>query len=156
MTEKTRVIFLCSGNSARSQMAEGLMKSLGSDPWEVRSGGTFPTYVHPLAIRVMAEVGIDISQQVSKSFDEFLEEKFDYVITLCDQTAISCPAFPGQGKRIDWSLEDPSNAIGTIDERMVVFRRIRDEIKIRIEELLQSLPTQPSPSRGEDEPGGVG
>jgi len=143
MNEKKRVLFLCSGNSARSQMAEGLMKSLGSDQWDVKSGGTFPSYVHPLAIRVMEEIGIDISQQTSKAYDQFLQEKFDYIITLCDQTAISCPAFPGDGVRIHWSLEDPVVAIGTIDERLVVFRRVRDEIKEKIEELLKSPTTLP-------------
>ena len=143
MNEKKRVLFLCSGNSARSQMAEGLMKSLGSDQWDVKSGGTFPSYVHPLAIRVMEEIGIDISQQTSKAYGQFLEEKFDYIITLCDQAAISCPAFPGDGVRIHWSLEDPVVAIGTIDERLVVFRRVRDEIKEKIEELLKSPTTLP-------------
>jgi len=138
MNEKKRVLFLCLGNSARSQIAEGLMKSLGSDQWDVESGGIFPSYVHPLAIRVMEEIGIDISQQTSKAYGQFLEEKFDYIITLCDQAAISCPAFPGDGVRIHWSLEDPVVAIGTIDERLVVFRRVRDEIKMKIEELLRS------------------
>jgi len=139
MTETRRVLFLCWGNSVRSQMAEALMKSLGSDQWDVESGGIFPSYVHPLAIQVMKEIGIDISQQTSKPYDQFLEEKFDYIITLCDQTASSCLAFLGQASRLHWPLEDPAMAIGTIDERLVVFRRVRDEIKEKIEEFLKSV-----------------
>ena len=139
MTENKKVLFLCWGNSARSQMAEGLMKFLVSDQWGVESGGIFPSYVHPLAIRVMEELGIDISQQTSKPYDQFLEKEFDYIITLCDQTALSCPPFAGKASQIHWSLEDPAMAIGTIDERLVVFRRVRDEIKRRIEEFLKSV-----------------
>jgi arsenate reductase len=152
MTEiKKRILFLCSGNSVRSQMAEGLMRSLGSDQWDVKSGGTFPSYVHPLAIRVMEEIEIDISRQTSKPYDQFLEETFDYVITLCDQVALACPAFPGQGKRIHWSFEDPGNTIGTIEERMVVFRRVRDGIKAKIEELLRSSASEVTPPRIEED-----
>jgi arsenate reductase len=154
MTEKKKVLFLCWGNSARSQMAEGLMKSLGSEQWDVKSAGTFPSYVHPLAIRVMEEIGIDISQQTSKSYDQFLEERLDYLITLCDEAAQTCPVFPGEGERLHWPLEDPATAIGTIDERLMVFRKVRDEIKTKIEELLKSPPTPPSPSREEGEGGG--
>jgi arsenate reductase len=138
MAEMKKVLFLCTGNSARSQMAEGLTGSLGSDHWDVKSGGTFPSYVHPLAIQVMQEIGNDISHQTSKSCDQFVNESFDYVITVCDRVARSCPAFPGSGKRVHWSLEDPAIAIGTINERMAVFRRVRDEIKAKIEELLKS------------------
>jgi len=114
------------------------MRSLAQDNWKIRSAGVFPSYVHPLAIRAMEEIGIDISGQTSKSTDEFLDEEFDYIITLCDHAAMACPAFPGQGKRIDWSFEDPASAIGTIEERFVVFRRVRDEIKNKIEGFLKS------------------
>lgn len=138
MSENKKILFLCTGNSARSQMAEGVMRSLGGADWKIRSAGIFPSYVHPLAIRAMEEIGIDISGQTSKSTDEFLNEEFDYIITLCDHAAMACPIFPGQGKRIDWSFEDPAAAIGTIEERLVVFRRVRDEIKNRIEEFLKS------------------
>lgn len=139
MTEiKKKVLFLCTGNSARSQMAEGLMKSMGGEQWEVKSAGILPSYVHPLAIRVMGEVGIDISKQTSKSQDQFLQEEFDYIITLCDHAAMACPNFPGQGIRLHWSIEDPAMAIGTMDERVAVFRRARDEIRTRIELLLKS------------------
>jgi len=142
MTEIKKVLFLCTGNSVRSQMAEGWLNKLGSRKWKAQSGGVFPSYVHPLAIRVMAEIGIDISQQASKSMHQFLNETFDYIITLCDEAANSCPAFPGQGKRLHWPFEDPAAAIGPIEERLVVFRRIRDEIKRKIEELLKSEPSE--------------
>ena len=115
-----------------------MLNKLGSGKWKARSGGVFPSYVHPLAIRVMEEMGIDISRQTSKSMDQFLSEAFDYIVTLCDEAAQSCPAFPGQGKRLHWPLEDPAAAIGTIEERLAVFRRIRDEIKRKIEELLKT------------------
>lgn len=141
MTEiKKKVLFLCTANSARSQIAEGLMKSMGGEQWEVKSAGILPSYVHPLAIRVMDEVGIDISKQTSKSQDQFLKEEFHYIITLCDHAAMACPNFPGQGIRLHWSIEDPAMAIGTMDERVAVFRRARDEIRTRIELLLKSKP----------------
>lgn len=133
-----RVISLCTGNSARSQMAEGLMNHLSHEEWKVRSAGIFPSYVHPLAIRVMEEIGIDISQQTSKPMNQFLNEVFDYIITLCDEAAQSCPTFPGQGKRLHWSFQDPAAAIGTIEERLAVFRRVRDEIRTKIEEFLEN------------------
>ena len=132
-----KVLFLCTGNSVRSQMAEGLMRSLGLGLWEVKSGGLLPSYVHPLAIRVMEEIGIDISHQTSKSMEQFLNEDFDYIITLCDHVAAICPTFPGQCKRLHWSLEDPAGAIGTIEQRLRVFRKIRDQIKGKIEALLK-------------------
>ena len=137
-----RILFLCTGNSARSQMAEGLLNHLSRGEWKVQSAGIFPSYVHPLAIRVMEEIGIDISQQTSKSMNQFLNEVFDYIITLCDEAAQSCPAFPGQGKRLHWPLEDPAAAIGTIEERLVVFRKVRNEIKRKIEEFLKSEPSE--------------
>ena len=134
MTEiKKKVLFLCTGNSARSQIAEGLMKSMGGEQWEVKSAGILPSYVHPLAIQVMDEVGIDISKQTSKSQDQFLQEEFDYIIT-------PWPSFPGQGNRLHWSIEDPALAIGTMDGRVAVFRRARDEIRTRIERFLKSKP----------------
>ena len=141
MTEiKKKVLFLCTANSARSQIAEGLMKSMGGEQWEVKSAGILPSYVHPLAIRVMDEVGIDISKQTSKSQNQFLKEEFDYIITLCDHAAMACPNFPGQGIRLHWSIEDPAMAIGAMDERVAVFRRARDEIRTRIERFLKSKP----------------
>jgi arsenate reductase (thioredoxin) len=141
MTEiKKKVLFLCTGNSARSQIAEGLMKSMGGEQWEVKSAGILASYLHPLAIRVMDEVGIDISKQTSKSQSQFLTEEFDYIITLCDHAAMACPNFPGQENRLHWSIEDPAMAIGKMDERAMVFRRTRDEIRARIGRFLRSQP----------------
>ena len=140
MAKVKKVLFLCMANSARSQMAEGLLKVLGSGRWVVQSGGIFSSYVHPLAIRVMEEIGVDISKQTSKSIDRFVKKKFDYLITLCDDAAKSCPHFPGAGKRYHWPFEDPAAAIGTVEERLAVFRKIRDKLKIKIEEFLKSEP----------------
>ena len=138
MAENKKVLFLCTGNSVRSQMAEGLLKALGSGQWEVQSAGVIQSYVHSLAIQVMEEIGIDISQQTSKSMDQFVNGKFDYIITLCDEAAKSCPAFGGQGKRLHWPFEDPAGAIGTVEKRLAVFRRVRDGIKRKLEEFLKA------------------
>ena len=139
MTEiRKKVLFVCTGNSVRSQMAEGLLKALGSGQWEVQSAGVFSSYVHPLAIEVMKEIGINISQQISNAMDQFVNEKFDYVITLCYHAAQFCPIFGGPGKRLHWPFEDPAGATGTPEERLAVFRRIRDGIKKKIEEFLRS------------------
>jgi len=119
-------------------MAEGLLKALGCDRWQVQSAGVIQSYVHPLAIRVMEETGIDISKQTSKSMDQFASEKFDYVITLCDHAAQFLPTFGGRGKRLHWPFEDPAGATGTTEERLAVFRRIKDGIKTKIEEFLKS------------------
>jgi arsenate reductase len=143
MARIQKVLFLCTGNSVRSQMAEGLLNALGSGQWKVQSGGVISSYVHPLAIRVMEEIGIDISKKTSKSMDQFIKQRFDYVITLCDEAAQVCPSFGGQGKRFHWPFEDPAAFIGTTEERLVVFRRIRDEIKKRIEEFLRSESSEP-------------
>jgi len=114
------------------------MKNLSSGQWTVFSAGVLPSHVHPLAVRAMDELGIDISRQTSKSIDRFLGQSFDYIVTLCDHAAAACPAFPGEGKRIHWSLEDPASANGTTEERLSVFRKVRDEIKNRIEEFLKA------------------
>lgn len=119
-------------------MAEGLLRILGSKDWKVQSGGIFPSFVHPLAIRAMEEIGIDISKQTSKSIDRFVKKKFNYIITLCDDAAQFCPNFPGAGERYHWSFEDPAAVSGTAEERLAVFRKIRDKLKIKIEELLKS------------------
>lgn len=138
-----RVFFLCTGNSVRSQMAEGLLNALGFGQWQAQSGGIFPSYVHPSAIRVMEEIGIDISQQTSKSMDHFINEKFDYVITLCDHAAQFCPSFSGHGKRLHWPFEDPATAVGTLEERLAVFRSVRDKLKTKIVEFLKSETIDP-------------
>jgi arsenate reductase len=135
-TDKKRVLFLCTGNSARSQMAEGLLRHLAGDRFEVYSAGVEPTDVNPLAIKVMAEIGIDISHQRSKSVNEFSGRDFDYVITLCDSARQTCPVFPSKHKNIHWGLEDPVLMHGTEDEKIRVFRKIRDQIKENIINLL--------------------
>ena len=119
-------------------MAEGLLNALGLGQWKAQSAGVISSYVHPLAIQVMEEIGMDISKKTSKSMDQFINEKFDYVITLCDHAAEFCPTFGGQGRRLHWPFEDPAGATGTIEERLAVFRRIRDGIKRKIEEFLKS------------------
>ena len=107
-----KVLFLCTGNSARSQMAEGLLRSLGKQHFEVYSAGTHPTELHPLAVAVMQELRIDISDQRSKDLSEFLGQDFDYIITVCDRARDNCPTFPGDNQRIHWSFEDPAAAVG--------------------------------------------
>ncbi len=124
-------------------MAEGLLNALGAGQWKAKSGGVISSYVHPLTIQVMGEIGIDISKKTSKSMDQFIKERFDYVITLCDEAAKFCPSFGGQGKRLHWPFEDPAAVMGTTEERLAVFRRIRDEIKKKIEELLKSESSEP-------------
>ena len=132
MSSKTRVLILCTGNSARSQMAEGLLRHLGAGRFEVESAGTHPTQVKPEAIQVMREIGIDISSQRSKSVDEFRGADFDYVITVCDHANESCPVFPGAPKRIHWDLPDPA-AVGDPAERLEAFRHVRDVLRMDLE-----------------------
>jgi arsenate reductase (thioredoxin) len=131
---KTRVLFLCTHNSARSQMAEGSRRHLAGDRFEVMSAGTEATQVRPLAIRAMEEIGIDISGQESKTLDRYLHEPLDHVITVCDDANEACPFFPGAQSRLHWSFEDPSKAEGSEEERLEVFRSVRDRIRRRIEE----------------------
>src|SRR5258706_8630766 len=133
---KQRVLFICTHNSARSQMAEGLLRRLGGERFEVFSAGTEATHVRPLAIHAMAEIGIDISGQQSKTLDRYLGEPFDAVITVCDAANETCPIFPGAKQRRHWSFEDPSKATGSEDEQLAVYRRVRDEIRVRIEKEL--------------------
>jgi len=132
MKVPTRVLVLCTGNSARSQMAEGLLRHEGGPRYHVFSAGTHPSVVNPLAIEAMQEVGIDISQYRSKSVTEFVKDEFDYVITVCDNANESCPVLPGHAKRIHWSFDDPAMAEGSQDERLSMFRRVRDEIASRL------------------------
>jgi arsenate reductase len=130
---KRRVLFICTHNSARSQMAEGLLRHMGNDRFEVFSAGTEATFVRPMATQVMAELGIDISHQQSKTLDRYLGEPFDDVITVCDTAAEACPVFPGAVRRRHWSFEDPSKASGSETEQIQVYRKVRDEIRSRIE-----------------------
>lgn len=130
---KQRVLFICTHNSARSQMAEGLLRHLGNDRFEVYSAGTEATFVRPLAIKALADLGIDISHQQSKTLDRYLGEPFDDVITVCDTAAEACPVFPGATRRRHWSFEDPSKATGSESEQLKVYRQVRDQILSRIE-----------------------
>ena len=135
MTEtenKVRVLVLCTGNSARSQMAEGLLRRLGGKGYEVFSAGTKPVGVNPLAIEAMREKGIDISGQRSKSVAEFAGQEFATVITVCDNAAEECPVFPGAPRRVHWSLPDPAAVSGTQEEKLGAFRKVRDELQRRI------------------------
>ena len=131
--DKQRVLFLCTHNSARSQMAEGLLRDLAGDRFDAYSAGTEATHVRPLAVRAMAEIGIDISRQESKALDRYLDQPFDAVITVCDAANEACPVFPGAKRRLHWSFPDPSRATGTEEEQLAVYRAVRDDIRTRIE-----------------------
>ncbi len=132
-TNKHRILFLCTHNSARSQMAEGLLRHLAGDRFDAYSAGTEATAVRPLAIRAMAELGIDISGQESKTLDRYLGQPFDAVITVCDQANEACPVFLGAKERLHWSFPDPATAAGTEEEQLAVYRAVRDAIRARIE-----------------------
>jgi len=135
-----RVLFLCSHNSARSQMAEGFLRALGGDRFEAASAGTEARGVHPFAIQAMAEAGIDISTQESKTIDRYLGDPFDLVITVCDDAAQACPVFPSARARRHWSFPEPSSAIGDDEQRFAVFAEVRDAIRERVEdELVASI-----------------
>ena len=138
MANKKRVLILCTGNSARSQMGEGLLRQDCGDRFEVFSAGTHPSRVRPEAIKVMREIGIDISNQRSKSVDEFAGEPFDYVLTVCDQARESCPIYPGHGLRLHHAFPDPAAVHGSEEERLDAFRKVRDQIR----SYLQHLPVQ--------------
>lgn len=127
-----RVLFLCTHNSARSQMAEGLLRHRGGTGYEVFSAGTEATVVRPEAIAVMGELGIDISGHESKTLERYFREPFDWAITVCDSACQACPVLPGAARRAHWDLDDPAAAGGTEEERLAVFRRIRDEIDARV------------------------
>jgi arsenate reductase len=131
-----RILILCTGNSARSQMAEGLLRHGAGDRYDVQSAGTKPSSVRPEAIEVMNEVGLDIAGQRSKSVDEFAKEEFDYIITVCDNARQNCPVFPGSGHYIHWSIDDPAAAQGSDEERKRSFRRTRDDLAARIKAFL--------------------
>ncbi len=139
--ERGRVLFLCTGNSARSQMAEGLVNHLPGEPWErweAVSAGTQPSgYVHPLAVQAMAEVGIDISTQRSKSTDEFRDVEFDVVITVCDDAATNCPVWLGKGRRVHLGFPDPAAAVGSEADQLAVFRQVRTGLQQRVFEYLK-------------------
>jgi len=127
-----RILILCTGNSARSQMAEGLMRDALGGNAEVFSAGTRPSLVRPEAIAVMSELGIDLSGHCSKSVDEFSGQEFDYVITVCDNANEACPIFPGKTKRLHWPFDDPAGVAGSVEERKAAFRKVRDQIRAKI------------------------
>jgi len=136
MPRKSKVLILCTGNSARSQMAEGLFRQAGGDRYEVFSAGTKPSLVRPEAVAVMREIGIDISRHRSKSVDEFAGQELDLVITVCDNAKESCPGFPGTIQRLHWPFEDPAALAGSEEQRLAAFRSIRDQIRARIQRFL--------------------
>ncbi len=125
---KTRVLILCTGNSCRSQMAEGVLRHYGSDKFEVESAGSEPSKVNPIAIEVMKEIGIDISHHRSKHVKEFLGRHFHYIITVCDKANESCPIFPGPAQRLHWAVPDPPHAKEVTEEVKDEFRKVRDII----------------------------
>jgi arsenate reductase len=136
---KKAVLILCTGNSARSQMAEGLLRHEASDRFWVHSAGTRPSVVRPEAIAVMRELGIDISGHRSKSVDEFASTPLDYVITVCDNAKESCPVFPCAEQRLHWPFEDPAAIDGSAEERQAAFRKVRDQIRARVVAFLEEI-----------------
>jgi len=135
---KKKVLILCTGNSCRSQMAEGILRYYGSNRYEAYSAGTHPSRVHPLAIQVMKEIGIDISGQRSKSVDEFKDKNFDFVVTVCDNAKESCPLFPGKAKRLHWGFPDPPHDKEATEETVCAFREVRDKILGKFREAAES------------------
>ena len=136
---KLRVLFLCTHNSARSQMAEALLRHHGGGDVEVYSAGSEPSRIHPLAVRVMAESGIDVSGADSKSLDQFIGQDFDYVITVCDRANETCPVFPGDPERIHWSFDDPSAVEGDERERLRAFQDVRNLLNMRLQNWLLAV-----------------
>jgi arsenate reductase len=133
----TRVLFLCTHNSARSQMAEGFLRAMAGDRFEAGSAGTEKTSVNPLAIRAMAEIGIDLGGHTSKLYTDVASGPWDYLITVCDDANERCPWVPGSVKRLHWSFPDPSRATGSEEERLAVVRRVRDQIQERLTDWLR-------------------
>lgn len=133
---RKKALILCTGNSCRSQMAEGYLRNMGGNLFDVVSAGLEPSMVNPRAIQVMAEDGIDISSHSSKNVDLFTGQEFDYIITVCDNAKERCPIFPGKGKRIHWSFRDPADATGSEEEILAVFRTVREQIKEKLTEFV--------------------
>jgi len=133
---KPRVLFLCTQNSCRSQMAEGFLRQLAGDRFEAASAGSQATRVNPDAVRVMKEIGIDISAHRSKDVSGLLGQSFTYVVRVCDRAKETCPIFPGAFRYFDWGLDDPAAAKGTEEERLAIFRRVRDEIERQVQEFV--------------------
>ncbi len=137
---KRRILFLCTHNSARSQMAQGWLNHLGGSLYEAHSAGTEATLVRPFAIEVMREAGVDISHHTSKTLERYIGQRWDAVITVCDDAEATCPVFPGAARRLHWSFPDPSRATGDDEARRGVFRATRDAIRVRIEAFLAAEP----------------
>jgi len=135
---KKRVLFLCTGNSCRSQMAEGFLRNLAPNRFECYSAGIHPTHVDTLSIKVMKEIGIDISRHTSKSVKDLPLQRFDYIITVCGKARERCPVIPGSHRKIHWDLTDPAETKGTEEEKLKIFRRIRDQIKELVKEFSES------------------
>lgn len=134
---RRRILFVCTGNSARSQMAEALVNASWGNEWEAFSAGTDPAgYVHPKAIEVMQEIGISLDGARSKSIDEVRQETFDLVVTVCDGAAEACPTWPGQGRRLHMGFPDPAKTVGSAEEVLAAFRAVRDSLTRRLQELL--------------------
>lgn len=129
----TRVLFVCTGNSARSQIAEALLRERGGDAFEAHSAGSDPSGLNPLTVRVLAEDGIDVSEAESTHVDAYVGAQWDYVVTVCDRARESCPVFPHAGAQLHWSLEDPAAAEGDDEQRMGAFRATREEVRARVE-----------------------
>ena len=138
-----KVLFICTHNSDRSQMAEAFLKKLGGDRFAVQSAGMTPGIINPLAVAAMAEIGIDISNNKTQNVSELLQkgELFDYVIAVCDKAAGVCPFFPGSAKRLDWSFEDPSTFSGTWEEKLRRTRKVRDKIRTQVSEWIENVET---------------
>ena len=133
MSGRSKILFICTHNSARSHMAEGLVNAFYEDRYQAFSAGTEPSAVNPLAVRVMQEIGIDISDHRSKSLDPFIDQDLDYVVTVCDHAKEACPFFPGGRKALHKGFPDPASVPGTEDEKLSLFRLVRDEIRKWIE-----------------------
>ena len=146
--EPIRVLFVCTGNSARSVMAEALVRHKGGTAFEVHSAGTEPRGINPLTLRVLAEAGIDAAWARSKSVTEYLGQQFDYVITVCDQARQTCPVFPGVHESLHWGYEDPAEATGTEEERRAVFRRVFVQLGERINQFIPLARRQRSVRHG--------
>jgi arsenate reductase len=139
-----RVLFVCTGNSARSVMAEALLRQHGGERFEVYSAGTEPKGINPLTLRVLADAGIDASSARSKSVTEFAGQSFDYVVTVCDQARQTCPVFPGVHESLHWGYEDPAEATGTEEERLTVFRRVFIQMAERVKQFAVVTQRQPA------------
>ncbi len=139
MQKKIKVIFVCTGNSCRSQMAEGLLRNMAGDRFEVFSAGTHPSRVHPMSIRVMKEIGIDISTHTSDPLDKYFGYGINYVITLCDNVREFCPTFPGDSKKIHWSIDDPFRSWRNDHKIIGRYRKTRDEIQERLEQFIELI-----------------